>query len=152
MDDKEVSFVPVWRIPRLDPGYIYAVQASGRLKIGKSKNRDSRIRDARTWLPDMTIVGVKPFWNIRELERQLHEGLAQWWYEGEWFDLLDDPYLEEFLSDFCTFSDHEDERDRNSINFLYFMHDMQEFAMEREHRGLGLRAFQRDISMTKRKK
>ena len=33
-----------------------------------------------------TLIGVK---RILErpgyLEKELHEGLAQWWYEGEWF-------------------------------------------------------------------
>ena len=38
MTDGDVSRVPVWQIPRLDPAYIYVIQADGRLKIGKSKS------------------------------------------------------------------------------------------------------------------
>src|SRR5436305_13897512 len=152
MTGGDVSRVPVWQIPRLDLGYIYVIQADGRLKIGKSKHRESRIRDARTWLPDMTLIGAKPFWNIHYLEKELHEGLAQWWYEGEWFYPGDDPYLESFLSNFCAFLDDEAQRDRNSVNFLYWMHEFGEIAMERAHRGQRLRAFQRDISEAKKNK
>ena len=152
MTNKEVSQVPVWQIPRLNPGFIYIIQAGGRLKIGKSKHRDSRLKDARTWLPDMSLIGAKPFWNVDVLEKDLHEGLAQWWYEGEWFHPGDDPYLENFLFNFCAFSDDEARRDMNSVNFLYWMHDMAEIAMERAHRRQTLRAFQRDVSDVKRKK
>jgi len=148
--DNDLSRVPVWQIPRLDPGYIYIIQAAGRLKIGKSKNRESRIRNAKTWLPDMTLIGAKPFWNMSNLEKELHEGLAQWWYEGEWFHPGDDPYLEDFLHDFCAFSDDDAQRDMNSVNFLYWMHEMAELAMERAYRGQSLRAFQRDVSEVKK--
>jgi len=66
----------------------------------------------------MTLVGIKPFWNINYLEKELHEGLAQWWYQGEWFHPADDPYLENFLFNFRAFSDDESRRDMNSVNFL----------------------------------
>jgi hypothetical protein len=150
MAEEEFSRVPVWRIPRRNPGYIYIIEAGGRLKIGKSKHRESRIRDARTWLPDMALVGVKPFWNVNYLEKELHEGLAQWWYEGEWFHPGNDPYLENFLFNFRAFSNDETQRDMNSVNFSYWMHDMAEVAMERSYRGQALRAFQRDISEVKK--
>lgn len=150
MAEVEFSRVPVWQIPRRNPGYIYIIEAGRRLKIGKSKQRESRIRDARTWLPDMALVGVKPFWNVNYLEKELHEGLAQWWYEGEWFHPGNDPYLENFLFNFRAFSDDEAQRDMNSVNFSYWMHDMAEVAMERAHRGQALRAFQRDISEVKK--
>jgi T5orf172 domain len=150
MSDKDVPRVPVWQIPRLNPGYIYIIQAGERLKIGKSKDRDSRIRNARTWLPDMTLIGTKPFWNVNDLEKDLHEGLAQWWYEGEWFHPGDDPYLEDFLHNFRAFSDDDAQRDVNSVDFLYWMHDMAEIAMERAYRGQSLRAFQRDVSEAKK--
>jgi len=146
------SHVPVWNIPRLDPGYIYIIQAGGRLKVGKSKHRESRVRDARTWLPDMTLIGSKPFWNVRYLERDLHEGLAQWWYEGEWFHPGDDPYLENFLFNFRAFSDSDEKRDMNSVNFSYWMHDMLEISMERAHRRLSIRAFQREVSDARKSK
>ena len=113
--------------------YVYVIQTGKRLKIGRSKHRHTRIRDAKTWLPDMTVIGVKPFWNVSDLEKELHTGLAQWWYEGEWFDLGNDPCLESFLNNFVAFADEDDWRDRNSVNFLYWMHDMAEIAMERSH-------------------
>jgi hypothetical protein len=152
MNENGISMVPVWRIPRLDPGYLYIIQAGGRLKIGKSKSGKSRLREAKTWLPDMTLIGVKPFWLIGSYEKDLHTGLAQWWYEGEWFHPGDDPYLKDFLFNFRAFSDDEAQRDMNSVNFLYWMHDMGEIAMERASRGQGLRAFQRDVSWVKKER
>lgn len=150
MTNSNASVVPIWQIPRIDPGYLYIVQASGRLKIGKSKNRTSRIRAAKTWLPDMKLVGVKPFWIISQLEKSLHEGLAQWWYEGEWFHPGRDPYLSDFLFNFCAFSDDDTRRDANSINFMHWMNDFSEGSMERASRQLRLRAFQRDVSDVKK--
>jgi len=151
MAESDVSKIPVYQIPRVNPGYLYIIQAGGRLKVGKSKDSKSRLRAAKTWLPDMTLVGIKPFWNVDKCERELHEGLAQWWYDGEWFHPGDDPYLEGFISNFCAFSDNEDERDANSVNFLYWMHDFLELALERSSRGNGLRAFQREVSDVKKR-
>lgn len=146
MSDGNISVVPVWNIPRANPGYLYIVQANERLKIGKSKDRLSRLRAAKTWLPDMMLVGVKPFWLVDRFEKDLHEGLAQWWYEGEWFVPAGDPYLEDFISSFRAFSDEDSDRDMNSVNFIYWMHDMMEIFMERTSRRQTLRAFQRDLS------
>jgi len=152
MADESVSRVPVWQIPRADPGFIYIIKAGERLKIGKSKDSRARIRAAKTWLPDMELIGIKPFWLIDTFEKDLHTGLAQWWYEGEWFHPGDDPYLEDFLDNFCAFSDDEVDRDKNSINFLYWMHDMMEITMERARSGQGLRAFQRELSEVKKRR
>lgn len=150
MADDDVSVVPVWKIPRINPGYLYIIQADERLKIGRSKDRRSRIRAAKTWLPDMTVIGIKPFWMVDHFEKDLHTGLAQWWYEGEWFHPGDDPYLEDIFLNFRAFSDDDSHRDMNSVNFLYWMHEMLEVATERASRGQGLRAFQRDISTAKK--
>ena len=78
--------------------------------------------------------------------------MAQWWYEGEWFHPGNDPYLEDFLFNFRAFSDDDAQRDMNSVNFVYWMHDMMEIAMERAYRGQTLRAFQRDLSDVKKKR
>lgn len=144
MGSGDPDMIPVWRIPRVDPGFLYIIAESGRLKIGKAKDRISRLRAARTWLPDMTVVGIKPFWRVTRAEKQIHEGLCQFWYSGEWFDLGTDPYHEVFITDFTAFSDID--IDQNSINFLYWMHDFGEFAMERSRRRQSLRAFQRECS------
>jgi hypothetical protein len=150
MVDLEPSRVPVWQIPRLDAGYIYLIEAGRRLKIGKARQREPRVRAAKTWLPDMTILGVKPFWNVDQCEKNLHEGLAQSWYSGEWFDLFDDPYREDFIANFKAFSDDDANRDQNSINFLYWMHDFLEIEAERGSRNQRLRPFQRDVSGAKK--
>lgn len=68
MADEKVSRVPVWQIPRVDPGFLYVVEAGKRLKIGKSKNHRARIRAAKTWLPDMKFIGAKPFWIVNQFE------------------------------------------------------------------------------------
>ena len=150
MSEPDPSVIPVWQIPRVDPGYLYIIRAGGRLKIGKSKGRVSRIRAAKTWLPDMELVGIKPFWLINDFEKYLHQGLAQWWYEGEWFHPGQDPYLADFLHNFRAFFDDENRRDMNSINFVHWMNDFGESAMERASRRQSLRAFQRGVSEVKR--
>ena len=150
MAEDIVSRVPVWQIPRVNPGFLYIVQSGERLKIGKSKNRSSRLRAAKTWLPDMTLIGVKPFWLIDDFEKELHIGLAQWWYEGEWFFPDGDPYLEWFIENFCAFSDDENQRDMNSVNFLYWMHEMLDLTVEYARRGMSVKAFQRDVSEVKK--
>jgi hypothetical protein len=99
----------------------------------------------------MELVGVKPFWLIDDSERRLHICLAQWWYEGEWFDPKNDPYLEHFLSGFCAFSDLDEHRDKNSIDFIYWMHEMLDVGVEFERRTQSVRAFQRDLSGSKKR-
>jgi hypothetical protein len=39
---------------------------------------------------------MKPFWNISELERMIHEGLADCWHRREWFKFLDDD-MQDFM-------------------------------------------------------
>ena len=150
MSYPKVSIIPLWGIPRVDAGYIYIIEVDGRLKIGKSKHKATRIRAAKTWLPNMKLVGVKPFWLISEFEKSLHIGLAQWWYEGEWFHPGEDPYLEDFIHNFRAFSDDDTQRDWNSINFVHWRNDFSESAMEWATRQQSLRAFQRDVSESKK--
>ena len=40
----------------------------------------------------------------------------------------------------------------NSVNFLYWMNDFSEIAVERASRGQRLRVFQRDLSEVSRKR
>ncbi len=129
-----------------DPGYIYMVQSGNRFKIGKSKNQTCRIAAAKTWLPDLKVVGVKPFWEATWIERCLHEGFARCWYAGEWFEAADEGYREVLVEGFTAFSDHD--RDMNSRDFIYWFNGdgMAEFCMERNSQGLSVRAFQRQES------
>ena len=106
------DIIPVWNIPRLDAGFIYVIKDSNRLKIGKSVTPRTRIQEAKTWLPEMVLVGVKPFWNINTIEKNLHESLAQWWFDKEWFKFNDDTYQEQFIDNFVAFSDQELDRDK----------------------------------------
>ena len=80
------TVMPVWQITRIDPGYIYIVKNGGHYKIGKTKKSEQRIKAAKTWLPDMKLIGVKPFWGVSHHERLLHTGFAAYWYQGEWFN------------------------------------------------------------------
>jgi hypothetical protein len=129
-----------------DPGYIYMVQSGNRFKIGKSKSKTCRLAAAKTWLPDLKVVGVKPFWEISWIERCLHEGFATCWYAGEWFEPFDDGYRDTLIEGFVAFSD--DNRDMNSRDFVYWFNGegMAEFVMERSRQCLSLRAFQRQES------
>ncbi|MGY4352708.1 hypothetical protein ACVWXM_009201 [Bradyrhizobium sp. GM7.3] len=55
---KDVGTVmPVWQIRRVDPGYLYIIENHGRYKIGKTTRAEKRLRAAKTWLPDMTLIG-----------------------------------------------------------------------------------------------
>src|SRR6202022_1548251 len=73
-------------LPRLDPGWIYAVRSGNAIKVGKTADPRRRLlREANTWSPNqLEIIGVKPFWNIRRLEYSLHTALAEHWHRGEW--------------------------------------------------------------------
>src|SRR5258708_28025831 len=76
-----------------EPGWLYVVKNGPLFKIGKTTNPIRRVlKEARTWLPNLDVVGVKPFWNIGQLERQLHSGIANFWYSGEWHQFPDDTY------------------------------------------------------------
>ena len=150
MTGKEVSRIPVWNIPQTDPGYLYIFKSWQKLKIGKTTNPGKRISEAKTWLPDLEIVGVKPFWNIADAEKSLHSGLALFWYSHEWFHFNSDPYEAFFLDNFCAFHDDEDYRDQNSINFTYWLHEFGEYLIERSRRDGSLKSFQRDTSDVKK--
>lgn len=113
-----------------DPGFIYILENEQRYKVGKSVNARERIRAAKTWMPDLNVIGIKPFWNVTRLERLLHVGLARCWYHGEWFELIDDGYRNTLIGGFVEFSDAD--RDRNSVDFIYWFNSsgMAEFTSE----------------------
>jgi hypothetical protein len=130
-------------VPRLDPGWLYIAKDATRFKVGKTTNPKRRLLEARTWLPNVELVGVKPFWNISALERQLHSGLAQFWVAGEWHEFPDDTY--DFLfEDFREF--YDEDRDMNSVDFIYWIGSsgMGELLMEHSSRKISLRKWQRE--------
>jgi hypothetical protein len=100
-----------------------------------------RLLAARTWLPDLELIGVKPFWNISELERQLLAGLAQFWISGEWHRFPDNTY-DFVFEDFGGF--YDEDRDMNSVDFIYWMHEFGEILMEFGSRKISLRKWQRE--------
>ena len=102
-----------------------------------------RLSAAKTWLPDVEIIGVKPFWNISELEGQLLSGLAQFWVSGEWYEFPDDTY-DHLLEDFQGF--YDEDRDMNSVDFIYWINSsgMSELISEHHRRNISLRKWQRD--------
>ena len=128
-------------MPRLDPGWLYIVKVGPQFKVGKTTNPTRRLRAARTWLPQFDLVGIKPFWNIGKLERELLAGLAQFWSSGEWHAFPDDTY-DSIFEEFREF--YEDDRDMNSVDFIYWMHQFGEILMEYNSRGVTLRKWQRD--------
>jgi Meiotically up-regulated gene 113 len=75
----------IFGVAKQDPGWLYLMRAGDLFKIGKTMNPKRRIRDALTWSPDIEVIAMKPFWNISELERRIHEGLSDCWHKGEWF-------------------------------------------------------------------
>ena len=77
-----------------DPGWLYVLRSGDRFKIGKTKDFATPLKAARTWIPDIKTVGVKPFWNIKRVERTLHIALTDFWLDGEWFDFRGDEFDE----------------------------------------------------------
>jgi len=130
-----------------DPGWLYVIKSGTLFKVGRTSSGDmSRLRAAQTWLPDMELVGIKPFWGISEVERAVHTGLSRWWYKGEWFQFTDKEDLAFFFDDFIAF--HDEDRDRNSVDFRYWMNGsgMAEFTLERSRTGTSLTKFKRQES------
>jgi hypothetical protein len=149
---KDVGTVmPGWQIRREDPGYIYIVEDHGKYKIGKSKGDKDRLKAAKTWLPDMTLIGQKPFWRMSYHERCLHVGFARYHYSGEWFDFTgDNAALSLLLEGFRELSD--DSPDRNSVDFIYWFNGdgMTEFLMEQKSQNLTLPKFQKQESINQK--
>ncbi|WP_312930911.1 GIY-YIG nuclease family protein [Agrobacterium cavarae] len=145
------TIMPVWQISRVDPGYLYIVENHGKYKIGKSKRDTNRLKAAKTWLPDMTLIGQKPFWGMSHHERCLHTGFANYWYSGEWFDFTgDNDALDLLLEGFTAFSD--DSPDRNSVDFIYWFNGegMAEFLIEQASQKLSLPRFQKQESVNQK--
>lgn len=146
------TMMPIWNVQRVDPGYIYIFENNGRYKIGKTKRTRDRLKAARTWLPDMTLMGFKPFWGVSRHERLLHTGFANYWYSGEWFNFAgDDDARDLLLEGFVAFSD--DSPDTNAIDFIYWYNGegMIDFQMTMHDQRLTLRKFQGQESAGQKK-
>ena len=134
----------IFGVPRNDPGWVYIIKNGELLKVGKTKNPRRRVfGEAKTWLPELEIIGIKPFWNIGHVERMLHEGLAQFWYAGEWFHFPKNYNYEFLTEEFRGF--YDDDRDSNSVDFIYWFNSsgMGEVARERYSQKLSLRQWKR---------
>ena len=140
-DWKPKPFIRRFGVQPVDPGFIYMVQADGRYKIGRTQNPKSRIRSARTWLPKLEVIGIKPFWNSHEIEKYLHIGFARCWYGGEWFVPLDDGYKQELVDGFMEF--YDDDINNNSVDFIYWFNSggMAEFVREQFSQRRSIRKF-----------
>lgn len=148
----EGTLMPVWQITRVDPGYIYIIEHHGQYKIGKTARAKDRLKTAKTWLPDMNLVGFKPFWGMSHHERQLHSGFAPYWYYGEWYKFDGDDDARDLLLDgFKAFSNENP--DRNSVDFIYWFNGdgMAEFLIEMNRQKLSLRKFQKQESLGQKK-
>ncbi|MEH2475947.1 hypothetical protein V1281_002880 [Nitrobacteraceae bacterium AZCC 2161] len=110
-------------VRRDDGGWIYAVRTGQYVKVGKTTDPSRRLlREAKTWCPEaLDEIIAKPFWDISRLEYSLHAALAEHWHRGEWHKFEDPYWLSFFLDAFREFKDGEDERDRNSVDFIYWM-------------------------------
>ena len=129
-----------------DPGYIYLLKDRGRYKIGRTKSPTHRLRVARTWIPDIEVLGMKPFWFHTEFEAYMHVGLAMFAYKGEWFDFEGDEFEEVFINEFKFFSD--DNPIRNTQSFAYFVNGtgMNELTLEWSRQGKSKRQFLQETS------
>jgi T5orf172 domain-containing protein len=136
--------LPLWSTCHTaDPGWLYILRNADLFKVGKTTDPRRRLREARTWLPNGDVVGVKPFWNIHIRERTLLCGIANHWLEGEWHQFPDDTYSE-FFRGFRMFADRD--RNKNSVDFDYWINGsgMGELIMEQNYRCISLRRWQRE--------
>ncbi|MFC2254752.1 hypothetical protein ACETRX_34420 [Labrys portucalensis] len=83
----EGTVMPVWLIRRVDSGYIYIVEHHGQYKIGKTTRTKQRMLAAQIRLPNMHLIGFKPFWGMSHHERRLHTGFVRSWYLASGIDL-----------------------------------------------------------------
>ena len=144
--------MPVWQIRRVDPGFIYVIEHHGQYKIGKTTQTKERLKAAKTWLPDMNLLGFKPFWGMSHHERLLHTGFAFYWYAGEWYKFSgDDEARDLLLEGFLAFSD--DNPDINSRDFIYWYNGegMLGLLMAMDQQKISLRKFQQQESHTQKK-
>jgi hypothetical protein len=129
----------IFGVPKRDPGWIYLIQNDEFYKIGKTRNPQKRLYgEAKTWLPNMKIIALKPFWNISKIENALQTAFTWHWHAGEWFRFRSNEnrdFLIDGLKDFWS-----DDRDKNSVDFIYWMNGsgMAEFTLERSRNGLTL--------------
>ncbi|MEM1379525.1 MAG: GIY-YIG nuclease family protein [Pseudomonadota bacterium] len=125
-----------------DPGYVYLIKNRSEFKIGRSVNPSNRLREAKTWIPDMEIVGVKPFWGHHFIERAMHLGFAHIWNQGEWFRPIDEGFRDTLVNGFSAFDDCD--ANRNSVDFIYWFNSegMAEFLHEFADTELSVREFQ----------
>jgi hypothetical protein len=151
--DDHYKFRPdlaIFGVARNDPGYVYIVEDHQRYKIGKSRSSSQRLKAAKTWLPDMRLIGCKPFWNVSHVEKCFHVGFSRSWYSGEWFEFedLDDKAL--LLDGFAEFSDTD--RDVNSVDFIYWFNGdgMAEFVIEQSRQKLTISKFLKQESYAKK--
>lgn len=141
----------IFGVSCVDPGYIYLVSNGDLIKIGKTNHPLRRLKkEARTWLPDLEIIAVKPFWGVTQTERDLHTALSSYWYHGEWCKISDENDRELLVEGMQELSD--DDRDTNSVDFIYFMNSsgMAEFCIELSERQSSLRAFQKEESISRK--
>lgn len=145
------TIMPAWRLHRVDPGFVYVIENHGLYKIGKTRKSAARLKAAKTWLPDMKLIGLKPFWGLAHHERMLHTGFAQYWYALEWFDFQDDDAAREtLLSGFTAFSN--DNPDCNSVDFIYWFNGdgMTEIVMAQNEIRLSLSRFRKQESRSQK--
>ena len=141
----------IFGVRGIDPGWIYVVKNGDLLKVGKTKNPKRRIFcDAKTWIPDLEVIGIKPFWDISALEKVIHAGIAQYWYDKEWFKFPDKQMYEWFTSGFREFYDNN--RNMNSVDFIYWINSsgMGEVTYEKRRQKLTMPKWFEQESISKK--
>jgi hypothetical protein len=141
---RNTPFPPWTTCQPINPGWLYVLRNGQLLKVGKTTDPRRRLREARTWLPGVEVVGVKPFWDIHSYERTLLCGIANYWLEGEWHHFPDDSHSDWLIAGFRMFDDHD--RNKNTVDFGYWVGSsgMAELVMEQNYRRISLRKWQRE--------
>ena len=139
--------MPLWtRQQPVDPGWLYLLKNGELFKVGKTKSPHRQLQQARTWLPEADIVGIKPFWSVAEFERTLLCGIANFWVDGEWHQFPDAIWSDFLVEGFQAFDDHN--RNKNTVDFSYWIggSGMGELIAEQNRLKLSLRRWQRAAS------
>ena len=75
-------------IPKLNPGYIYVIEALNYYKIGRSKEFNYRTKFLNTIMPiDTTLIHSFHSLDYTKAEKFLHNKYQHLHYKGEWFSL-----------------------------------------------------------------
>lgn len=118
-------------------GYVYIIRAeTGHYKVGRSKNVPQRMRLFAVKLPfKFDIIRYFPCTDMYLAEKELHEALAGYRTQGEWFNLTQN--IVDFLADITAYTSYEPNQSGvfhiiHGVSFETYQDSIEEAAAWRE--------------------